>query len=115
MDTGTVIEHGTVARPVIRYRAETARLTKVLLVEDGALGTAAHPVTLFRAATVRRIRDQSMDLVMATTAKYFEEAALNWRPLLLRFGLTNDELKRTKMRDRLARERPPIPPRRGVH
>jgi len=34
---------------------ETARPTKVRLVEDGVPGTAARPVTKFRAALVRHI------------------------------------------------------------
>jgi hypothetical protein len=53
--TATVTDGlGMTARPVGRCKVETARPTKkVRLVQDGAPGTAARPVTKFKAALVR--------------------------------------------------------------
>jgi hypothetical protein len=44
------------ARPVTRYRVETAHPTKVQLVEDGTLGMAVRPVTQSKAALVSRTK-----------------------------------------------------------
>jgi hypothetical protein len=51
--TATVTDGlGMTARPVGRFRAETAHPTKVRLAADGVVGMGARPVTQFRAALV---------------------------------------------------------------